>query len=156
MGNAHHPAKYLLAPGLNPTLHQPVWVSLSQSKSNSSAFFSNYVSPPRPVSALESGSYFMQKPAGQQIAAHTVTLLSVTKGKATLFQPPQRMLHALTPELWEDKRAASQSACLPPQTAQKLGREVSAHIVGTRPPSPVRPAPNLTKDCPIIHIEKNS
>jgi hypothetical protein len=55
---------------------------------------------------------------------------------ARLFQPPQRKLHALTPELWEDKRAASQSACLPPQTAQTLGREVCAHRRHSNPRPP--------------------
>jgi len=79
MGNVHHPG----AGGLTLTLHQPVWFSFSQSKSNSFAF-SNYVSPPRPVSALKSGCYFTQKPTGQQIAAHTVTQLNVTTGKARL------------------------------------------------------------------------
>jgi len=70
-------------------------------------------------SVHKSGIYFTQKLAGQQIAARTVTELSV-KGKTSLFKPAQRMLHALTPELWEDKRATSLPACLLPQSSQSL------------------------------------
>lgn len=149
MGNAHHHAKYPVgAGGLNPTLHQPISFSFSQSKSNSFAF-SNHVSPPRPVSALKSCSYLKMNPAGQQMAAHTVTQqLCVNKSKARLSKPTHRRLHALPPELWKDKRAALQSACLSPQTVQTLWREVSLHPVGAQTPVPrsSSPLPTLQTD----------
>jgi len=136
MGNTHHPAKYLLA--------LVVWIQHFTSQYGLHTLEANRILLRSQILCRvhvrsvpwKSGSYFTQKPAGQQIAARTVTELSVTKGRTRLFKPPQRMLHALTPELWEDKRAASQSACLPPQTTQKLGREVSAHTVGTKTPVP--------------------
>jgi hypothetical protein len=141
MGNAHHHAKYPVGAGLNPTLHQPIWFSFSHSKSNSFAF-SNHVSPPRPVSALKSGTYLKKNPAGQQMAAHTVTQqLCVNKSKARLSKPTHRRLHALPRNCGKTNWQLCSLPVYPHKQYKRCEERSLCTPSALKPPFPARPAP---------------